>query len=147
MEKVFIGIDPDVDKSGVALWSPSRQELLVNTKKFFDLFDFLLETKRNMSECAKIVVVVEAGWLNKKSNYHGSAYQTKAAGERISKNVGSNHETGRKIVEMCEYLGIESQLVVPTHAKFTKDYFKSITGIEKANQEMIDAGMLVFGRK
>ena len=45
-----------------------------------------------------------------KSNYH---YARGRGGERIAKNVGANHETGRKIVEMLVHWGIEHEVIHP----------------------------------
>lgn len=93
-----IGIDPDVSKSGVAEVNLSTREAKVQILSFPDLLKYLLQKKEEYRGRA-YVIVVEAGWLVKKSNFHGS-YGRRA--ERIAKDVGSNHETGRKIVEMCQ---------------------------------------------
>ena len=138
---IYIGIDPDTDKSGVAVWNSKEKTLEVKTMRFFELMDWLKGSIN--SNC---IVIIEAGWLNKKSNFHDRAYQSKAAGESIAKRVGANHEAGRKIVEMCEYLNIGYQLVIPKVRKTTSEQFEYITGMKVKNQEMIDAGMLVFGR-
>jgi hypothetical protein len=139
-KKIIIGIDPDTDKSGVAALLIGTKQLELETMKFFDLFKYLALHKDNIKE-----VVVEAGWLNKKSNFHINPRQTKEAGERISKNVGANHETGRKIVEMCDFIKIPFRLYVPRSAKTTPEYFEKLTGIKTRNQEKIDAAMLVLG--
>ena len=135
---IYIGIDPDTKKSGVAVWDSKYKYLQLFTMSFFELYDYLYNEKVDR-------VIIEAGWLNEKSNFHNNAYQTKAAGERISKNVGANHETGRKIAEMCEYLVLNYDLKKPSSSKMTPECFKSMTGIETKNQDKIDAGVLVFG--
>lgn len=63
---VVIGIDPDVDKSGVAyLMVEARVIELVNLT-FADLLDYLRETRDVLTKEGRFfVVVVEAGWLNK----------------------------------------------------------------------------------
>jgi hypothetical protein len=138
---IYIGIDPDVEKSGIAMWFPDDKKLQLNLYKFFELFDFFRTLNALKVE---FKVIIEAGWLNEKSNYHGA--KNRQYGENIAKKVGRNHETGKKIAEMCEYLGIEYQLYKPTLKKTTPDYFEKLTGIKMKNQEKIDAGMLVFGR-
>jgi hypothetical protein len=137
----YIGIDPDVCKSGVAMWTTFDKKLELQTFTFFELFDFFRSL--NAVKC-EFKVIIEAGWLNEKSNYHGA--KNKQYGEKIAKQVGRNHETGLKIVEMCEYLGLTYELYKPTHAKTTSQYFERFTGIKTNNQEKIDAGMLVFGK-
>lgn len=138
----IVGIDPDTKESGVAVWSKKTKTIVTySAMSFFELYDFLTENKDIIE-----LVRIEAGWLNKKSNFHGNAYQTKRAGERIAKNVGSNHETGRKIVEMCDYLKLNHSEVLPL-GKLNKEYFKALTKLDIKNQDIIDAVMLVFDYK
>ena len=142
--KILIGIDPDCKKSGFAAYRADLKTVKVSTQSFFELFDLLKEAKTLR---APVDVYIEAGWLIKKSNFHNKTGQTKSVGETIAKKVGANHEAGRKIVEMCEYLGIEYVLVKPM-GKTTPEMFEKITGIKlkKKDQDMIDAAMLVWGR-
>lgn len=141
-DSLCIGIDPDTDRSGVAIWDMRRKRLLqYGALRFFEIFDLLKEHKYSIE-----LVRVEAGWVHAKSNFHGRAYQTKAAGERIAKNVGANHETGRKIVEMCKYFSLTCD-EVPPMGKMRKDYFHQLTGIDTKNQDVIDAVMLVWDYK
>lgn len=143
---IKIGIDPDCNKSGVATKSPYWKGLPngmeVKLMTFFELFEYLSEHWQGMED--ELDIYIEAGWLNAKSNFHGKAGQTKAVGERIAKNVGANHETGRKIVEMCEYLGLKYTLVRPKSAKMKPEIFEKITGIKTRNQEKIDAAILIL---
>lgn len=132
----MIGIDPDVSLSGVAT-KRDGGDLTVNKMSFFALFDYLSSLKSQ-----DVIVRIEAGWLNKVHNYHGA--KNKRTSNRISNNVGRNHETGRKIVEMCEHLGINHELVKPTTSKWTPKIFKIATGIDTKNQEMIDAAVLIL---
>ncbi len=74
--------------------------------------------------------------------------QTKDAGERIGKNVGANHEAGRKIEEMLQYLKIPYELIQPRNNKINADFFRRITGYPgKTNQDMRDSAMLIWDRK
>ena len=86
-------------KSGIATYY--NGELLIESLPFPELIEklYLLATLPD-----DVLVVVEAGWLNEKSNFHGK--QGKRA-ERIAKNVGSNHQTGRHICEMARHYGLE----------------------------------------
>lgn len=139
---IMIGIDPDVHRSGVAIKRGDKLE--VQTLTFFALFDALKAIYANEYLVKSIIIRIEAGWLNEKSNFHGRYGQSKSAGERIAKNVGANHETGRKIAEMCDYIGLPYELIRPQSAKWTPAYFKAITGIETKNQEKIDAARLIL---
>lgn len=142
---LIIGIDPDCQLSGYAEWDMRQKRLTTVSKfSFFEIFE-LLESQRE--EIA--LVRIEAGWLNNKSNFHGRAGQSKAAGERIAKNVGSNHETGRKLVEMANYLDLKVEEVRPIGTKsIDSEMFKKISGWEsRTNQDMRDAALLVLKYK
>lgn len=139
---MIIGIDPDIKKSGVAV--VANENIDLHNLTFFELFDFLKSNEIKL-------VVIEAGWLNKKSNWHKGYYNkgklitnTNNINENISKKTGANHETGRKIVEMCVYLGIDYQLIKPTSKKVNTLFFEKLTGIKRSNQETRDAAMLIL---
>jgi hypothetical protein len=135
----YVGIDPDTDKSGVAIIDQTGQ-LYLHNMTFFELFGTL---KFATIQPYPLTVVIEAGWLNTKSNWH-----KQGSGERlvskIAKNTGANHETGRKIVEMCEYLGVKYELVQPKRSKVDSKFFEALTGIKRTNQEQRDAAMLII---
>jgi len=143
MQKIFyIGIDPDTNKSGFAVYNADSKRLtLVKSLKFPELINELERWEYRI-----IKVRIEAGWLNAKSNFHSSAGQTKAAGERIAKNVGRNQEVGKKIAEMCDYMGIEYELIKPIGTKnIDSKTFAKITGwVGSTNQDSRDAAMLVW---
>jgi hypothetical protein len=146
----IIAIDPDVDKSGVADLSPLHRILDVASLSFPQLIDYL-QTRKKVSATAKttLLVVVEAGWINKISNYHTAAGRR---GQRIAKNVGANSQVGKMIVEMCEYYAIPVTIVKPLkkcwkgkHGKITREeleYFTGLTG--QNNQEERDAALLAW---
>jgi hypothetical protein len=139
--KIYIGIDPDVTKNGVAIWYPKTKKLELENLKFFDVFELIKSLKiRN-----QITVIIDAGWLNK-SNFHVIGTNKNVNG-KIGERVGANHETGRKLAEMCVYLGVEHELHRPTKSKVNKELFEQITGYtQRTNQENRDAGMLIFGK-
>jgi hypothetical protein len=140
MKKAFIGIDPDVSKNGVAFWFKESKKLELESLTFFGLFEALKSLKVHY----EIHVIIDAGWLNK-SNFHVTGTNKNVNG-KIGERVGANHEVGKKIAEMCEYLGVYSTLHKPTKSKVDKETFQKITGyIGRTNQEVRDAGMLVFG--
>ena len=137
-----IGIDPDVDKSGVATITPDFEEL--TTLTYFELFDYLkaLQNAHNNN----IKAYIECGFLNK-SNWHKQTSKSSAFNAKIGENTGRNFETAKKICEMCEYLNIEHVKVRPSMRKLKSTEFKNLTKIKtRTNQEMRDAYMLVWGR-
>ena len=78
MTDLIIGIDPDLEKSGVAVLGQSLELKNLTFAQTVELF------RSHQDEIKK--VVIEAGWLNKKSNFRIG--HSKSAGERIAKNVG-----------------------------------------------------------
>ena len=145
MSRILIGIDPDITKSGVALINGDKKELY--NLNFFELFDFFNQVLSQKGKSEEILIVIEAGWLNG-GNWHTKNKGSAALNAKIGNNTGRNHETGRKIVEMCEYLEIPFKLLRPTTSKLKAKIFKSITKIEgRTNQETRDAMMLIFNMK
>lgn len=141
MSKILIGIDPDVDKSGVAFLNGNQLELY--NKTFFQLLDYFKTMKE---QHPGIEVYVECGFLNK-SNWHKSSGKSAAFNAKIGEHTGANFETAKKIVEMCEYLEIKYHKIQPRRSKIDNDYFKKITGYTgRTNQEQRDAFMLIYGR-
>ena len=114
------------------------------------LLDYLQHAKKVRDESGEsLVVVVEAGWMNAKSCFHTA--QGKSA-EKIAKDVGANHETGRKIVEMCKHYGIEVVQHIPLvkcwkgkDRKITHEELASFTGLTgRTNQDARDAALLAW---
>ncbi|MDR1122042.1 MAG: hypothetical protein LBM08_14145 [Dysgonamonadaceae bacterium] len=138
---LIIGIDPDLERSGVAIWIASGKIFDLRNLSFWQLFDFMRAHADRIR-----VVRVEAGWLNKKSNFHSRAGQTKTEGEAIARNVGENHAIAKIICQMCVYLQLQYEEVQQKAHKLDRDTFRVITGYKgRTNQETRDAAMLVYG--
>lgn len=137
----IIGIDPDTDKSGFAVWDCRLKRFhSITALKFWDLHSAISEFYWNY----KVHVIIDAGWLNKKSNFHHRPYQSKQTGEKISEKVGRNHQVGILIHEFCEDLGISNNLHYPS-GKINQQHFTRITKYQgRTNQDMRDAAMLVY---
>lgn len=97
----YIGIDPDCEKSGMAIYLPNVQKMLTYCLPFADLIEQVLGWGENYN----VVVAVEAGWKNQ-SNWHIGKDCNKRQAAAIGNAVGRNHETGRKIVEMLQHYGV-----------------------------------------
>lgn len=139
MSEIIIGVDPDLEKSGVAIKDSSSVEL--KNLSFPDLVE-LIRAKHDLIK----KVVVEAGWLSKKSNFRN--IQSRLVAERTAKNVGENHATGKLLVEMCKSLGVAVVEVKPTQTKVDAERFNKITGWKgRTNQEQRDACMLIWSMK
>lgn len=150
----IIAIDPDTEKSGIAHINLVIKKGSVESMTFPSLIDFLKSSKKLFDEAGQsMIVVVEAGWLNAKSNFGGYGRKgSKAAGERIAKNVGANHQTGKHIVEMCRHYGIEVREARPLKkcwagpsGKITQKEIEAITGITgRMGQDSRDALLLAW---
>ena len=148
---IIIAIDPDTEKSGVAMLDLKHNEVEASAMPFPELLDMLRDVSQWTSPCK---VIVEGGWLVSKSNYH-AAYGR--VGECVARKVGANHETGRKIVEVLEHWGIEHEVVHPLKKcwkgrdrKITQKELNSLLrgmGIKemgRCNQDMRDAVLIAL---
>lgn len=152
---LFVGIDPDLTKSGFAVWDRPQNKLTdYRTLAFYDIMLAIRKLPREST-----LVIVEAGWLNKVANFHtvkvpdrlkghDAAIETYTRGvrERTAKDVGQNHAAGKLLVECIERMGYTVRFSKPTKKKWEPHDFKRATGITVKNQEIIDAGRLVIGR-
>ena len=94
--KIYVGIDPDVSKSGVAVWDVLKKNLELDNLKFFDLFQNLVYLKNSYG--TRLIVVIEAGWLNK-SNWHAVKGGNSSINAQIGQRTGANHEVGKKLLK------------------------------------------------
>ena len=141
MPSFLIGIDPDVEANGLAVWDiGSKQFTTLTTLPFYPL----LRVLEKLDSQHTVKVVLEAGWLIKTANWHRAG--NKAIAARIGLNVGRNHQVGRLIQEYLVEKDIPFKLVKPK-GKLNAIAFKRITGWEGVtNSEVRDAGMLVYQR-
>ena len=142
-EPLCVGIDPDVTKSGFAVWhKPLKKFSSIETLTLPEMLDKLHLLRDNIA-----FVVVEAGFLNK-GNRHTFKGQSVAAAAKTGENVGRNHQRGMDIVEILEWMRIPYRLQKPSTKNSWKDSeatFRKMTGVKGGNPEKRDAAMLVFG--
>ncbi|HEO1790621.1 TPA: hypothetical protein ACV20N_000709 [Acinetobacter baumannii] len=136
--QIIIGIDPDLEKSGVAILGNDLQLKNMTFPETVELF-------RNEQDSIK-KVVIEAGWKNKKANFRVGGGHSRQVNEQIARRVGMNHATGILLAEIAQALGLAVLLVKPTKSKLNAEQFNKITGWQgRTNQEQRDAGMLIWG--
>ena len=81
-----------------------------------------------------------------------SSWERKQRAASKGYDVGRNHETGKKIVEMCQHLGIEVLEHAPLRkgwkgkdGKITHEELASFTGLMgRTNQDARDAALLAW---
>jgi len=143
---IYIGIDPDIDKSGIAVWNPVLNDYeSIECLGFWDIIGFLLDNNKRIKE-----VRIEAGWLIK-TNWHSMSKQGKQGIAETGRRVGMNHKTGQLMVEFCEKYNIPHKSIKPLSNNYwaeSAEKFAATTGWKgKTNPEKRDAAMLVFGLK
>lgn len=149
----IIGIDPDVDRSGVCFLNVPEREVTLECLTFLSLLDRLTRFKKVGDEQGqRFCVVVEASWKHT-HNWHTARGESAAIAAKKGYAVGRNHEVGHKIVEMCEMLGIECVEHAPLK-KCWKGKDRKITHSEisqfipgfpkRSNQEERDAALLAW---
>lgn len=150
IDKIWtIGIDPDTDKSGVALLRGQSAPLEIDCLTLYDLLDYIESIRLEaLREGARLIVYVEAGYLigTVWHTHRGESHRTASA---KGKSVGRNHQTARHIAEGVRRLGVETVEVKPLKKiggrKADARLFRMITGYEgRTNQEGRDAGLIAY---
>lgn len=144
----YIGIDPDVEKSGVAVLNKQTKCLELHSLSFTELLNLFITQKASGNPS---VVIVEAGWLNQ-GNWHLRYYDNIKVAARKGYDVGRNHEAGAKIIEAARYFNFEVRGVRPLKkcwrgkdGKITAEELAVFTGYtKKSNQDARDAGLLAW---
>lgn len=148
----IIGIDPDVDKNGVANLNCDTREFKLHNLAFPDLLDYLKYIQRQAEVTGTTYkVVIEAGWLIK-THWHVNQNDSRSVCAAKGNQAGRNHETGRKIVEMMEHWNIPHELIRPLHKcwkgsdrKITHEELTQFTSIKgRTNQETRDAALIAW---
>lgn len=150
---IIIGIDPDVDKSGVAALNCNTKEVKIGRKRFPELVSSLKELKDGAREKGvSMLVVIEASWLIS-HNWHTGHGRSAAAVAKTGYNVGRNHQVGILIAECCRSMGIEIKEQHPlrkvwngSDGKITHEELSCfIVGLPKqTNTEERDAALLAW---
>ena len=147
--RYYVGVDPDTEKSGVAVWDKYEQQFIfILSIDFWTLIEFLksgyLPKIGQMESWSQtnFHVTIDAGWLIKKTNFHQK--QGPRIREKMSMAIGRNHQVGINLMEYCMRYGLNYTLHEPS-GKIPAPTFKKITNWQnQTNQDSRDAAMLVF---
>lgn len=149
----ILAIDPDVDKSGVAVIRTSDKYISCECLTFPKLLDHILFCKEMAKAGNKsIIVIVEAGWLIS-HNWHLNGKDNRRTASAKGNATGRNHETGRKIVEMCKHYGLDVVEQKPlkkcwngTDGKITQEEIEHFIPAfpKRSNQEVRDAALIAW---
>lgn len=147
-----VGIDPDVDKNGVAILNTGTKVITVYSMTFPETIEHIKSMPID-----ETIVYVEDGWLNK-AHWHLSRYDTGQSAAYKGNQAGRNHETGRKLIECLQYYNIEAKPVNPfrktwtgKNGKITHQELKRLcemSGVifkdNRTNQEERDAALIAL---
>ena len=149
----IIAIDPDCEKSGVSQLRIADRHIECDCKTFPELLDHLKFIKTVVIHESSVLIVVEASWLNGHHNWHGKASDGRYISSSKGYDIGRNHETGRKIIEMCKHYGLDvaEQRPLkkcwsgPDRKKTQGEIEQFIPGFPKrSNQEIRDSALLAW---
>lgn len=150
MGKIIIGIDPDIDKSGVCVLDPKGRHVQATVASFPDLVGYF-EKQAKQSDI-DTTVVVEAAWMHNKTNWHMTPKDSKRVAAAKGYSVGQNHQTGKLICEMARAYGLKVVEHIPLvkcwkgkDRKITDAEIKAFIPIQgRTNQESRDATLLAW---
>lgn len=152
----YIGIDPDLDKSGVAIIFQQRIQVLNCTFNHL-VFTFFknLADQQISSPNINTTIFIEAPYLNKTFFQPVKAAMPVIA--KMNRNIGENHAVAKIIVECAKSYGLNVIPVLPVRSTNYRDRGKKITGpqyvqmlerhgllseITASNQETRDAALI-----
>ena len=147
-----IGIDPDVDRNGVAILDCNTRHLEITTLAFPDLLDYLLYQRRIAETQEKnVIVAIEAGWMNQ-GNWHLKNRDNRNVAVANGVHQGRNEQVSRIIGQMCERYQLHYEFIKPLrkywkgeNGKITHEELAYFTGISgRTNQEGRDAALIAW---
>ncbi len=143
----IVAIDPDIDKSGIALYN--RHSGIMLTKWAMPELVEFLRTNRDT-----VYAIVECGYLNKIPNFHGGNFRVS---QKIAANVGQNWQVAHTIVDFCKFYHVEYKEQKPLRKcwqgkdkKITEKELnailksKGISPLSNTNQDERDAMLLLI---
>lgn len=161
MERIFVGIDPDVDGSGVAVLKVDRRvgfsrqpdvEIVdITNSDLPDMIALFSKIKAN-NAADNTTIVVEAGWKNH-SNWHLPKKAGSHMAAEIGRRTGRNHQIAMDIAVIAQSIGLHVIERLPLvkswkgkDGKITHDELAYITGMKqkRTNQEQRDALLLAW---
>lgn len=152
-KRVIIGIDPDVEMSGVGRVDRETRAVFCDRLPFPLLIDYLREVQRECKHMdAELYVYIEST-RQTTHNWHLKPSDSRAVAAVKGRNVGAMQQVGKLIAEMCDYYGIEATERPPLRkcwhgkdGKITHEELAYITGMKqkRSNQEGRDALLIAW---
>lgn len=148
--ETIIGIDPDMEKSGIAIYHRKLKILFLDNFNIYQMIKFVELYNKHTT-----IFAVEAGYLNK-SNWHIKNAGSKVVASEIGRRTGENHATAKHIVSILRGFGFEVIEQRPlakvwrggkiSHKEFLeKCSLDGVTvDVNRSNQEQRDAGLIAL---
>lgn len=151
MKEIVIGIDPDIDGSGVAQLNTATRSVKLYNMDFNTICAYLRRIKEDYGSMAQIHIEDSS---NTTRNWHlSSRYGSTARASRMGYDVGRNHQLCFDIYDYACSLGLDISRQMPfkkcwkgkdgkiTHEEICS--FMSITD-RTTNQEKRDAALIAW---
>lgn len=156
----IIGIDPDVDKSGIGIINTTSPAGIIIDYTSLPLPELIEQVVKTAELAAPhpCRIFIEAGWLNK-GNWHLNPCDNKQLAAAKGRQAGRNHQLGLDICALLDHRGIQHTEVLPLvkcwkgkDRKITHDELNTIVrwvngvGLPRgrSNQEERDAMLLAW---
>lgn len=146
---IYIGIDPDIERNGVAVLDSETRSMELSSMRFAELTEYM-QSVANSGK--KAIIVIEASWLVS-HNWHFRMTDNRRKVASLGHAVGRNHQTGILLQEVAERMGLDVRLRKPLRkcwqgkdGKITHKELMAVTGItcSRSNQEERDAALLAW---
>lgn len=157
IRRVIIGIDPDVEQSGVARVDKEARKAWADRLPFPLLIDYLHGVQAECKRTGATLQVYIESTRSITHNWHLKPSDSRAVAAVKGRNVGAMQEVGKLITEMCEHCGIDATEIPPfkkcwkgKDGKITHEELAYITGAgwskKRSNQEERDALLIAWVR-
>ena len=158
--QIIIGIDPDVEASGLGIINTTSAAGLLVDYMTLPLPKLVeqLEAVATTDPGTPVRIFIEAGWLNK-GNWHLNPHDNKQLAAAKGRQAGRNHQLGLDLCALLDHRGIPHTEVLPLikcwkgkDRKITHEELDTIvrwvngTGLprSRSNQEERDALLLAW---
>ena len=147
--RYILGIDPDLEKSGIALLDRQRGEFLKVSAVSFVEMSLIL--RGDVPDKDDITIVLEDSDLS--TNWHVNPRDNVHVAAAKGRSIGMCHATARHIKELAEYYQMQVVQIKPLrkcwkgpNGKITHDECKQFMRNlpTRTNQEMRDAALLAW---
>lgn len=152
---IIVGIDPDVDKSGVAILDTKTDEITLMSLSFIDIIALFRKFKDlQESENTSIQIYIEYSAATKHNWHLAAGGEKKAVASAKGYHLGRNHQLEQCLYEYAkDYIGLDIVRQAPfkkcwegRDRKISHEEIISFMPIKKTktNQEERDAALLAW---